>query len=204
MVTARTSLLRQVRECMSEGWSARIVGQPRAPHLSGLRNRAPDCVLSSQAKRFSHRGNSASSCRDARATIPGRGVHCSHGAGRPFSLARQDRLPAPGRTPQSAIGAEIVVVKAPAFARADWIWIRWPAEFDERDFLEEPPQHLDAVAALNAFAPRFEELRVVMVVRRDLEFARRLDPRPSPRRRACADGRFQTPLSKRNCTSCST
>src|SRR5439155_1279128 len=47
------------------------------------------------------------------------------------------------------------------------------AEFDERDFLEEPLDHLHAVAALRPLAPRLEERPVVVIVRGDLEFARR-------------------------------
>ena len=50
---------------------------------------------------------------------------------------------------------------------------RGAAEFDVGHLADEPLQHLDAVAALRALAPRFEKRAVVMIVQRDLALERR-------------------------------
>ena len=78
-----------------------------------------------------------------------------------------------------------------------------PAEFDIRHFADETFDGFDPVAALRPLSVRFEEAAVVVVVQRDLEIVRcpALD---RAFHAAAATVAFHTPLSKRNCTSCST
>src|SRR5262245_15025067 len=68
-----------------------------------------------------------------------------------------------------AVGRQIVVSKSPHLLQTFAPLLRWAAELDERHFLEEPPQDLDAVAALRALAPRLHERAIVMMVRGDLQ-----------------------------------
>ncbi len=105
--------------------------------------------------------------------------------------------PSPARSPRSADRPTDRCTSASASARRRRVAVRRrAAELDEGDLLEEAAQDLDAVAALAALAPRFDEGAVVVVVRRVLDVRRATALRPSPRRRASADGR-----SRRRCRS---
>src|SRR5262245_31800083 len=61
-----------------------------------------------------------------------------------------------------AISAEVAVGQRRHFSQARVALLLRSAELDMGDFLEEPPQDLNAVAALGALAPRLDICAVVM------------------------------------------
>src|SRR5260221_4127677 len=71
------------------------------------------------------------------------------------------------------IRGNIIVCKCPHLLQTIISLRGRAAELDEGDFLKKAPDGFDAVAALTPLPPRFQEVSIIVMVRSNLEFARR-------------------------------